>query len=1133
MMLTVTSSYARTYNQRVNDYLQAVENAKSKVRKFKEAVKSRDPVRIKKETLNIQEDPAAIKELNKESNSVKKKFVETTDSIQAKTIENIKKNYVEQYNAKHPEAKIRAKDVNVKKFTNPGSEIKAGHDWDVTVSVKGKDVSYREVKDMVHKSYFDAAGGEKAYPNSDPENFAKSHHVEVTSRHHAEAYEGGMDYINDTKGYKVKDPERLSKTIEYKSHLDQKNAAEYADDKEYGKSEVYKHEQARQYTKQYDKHIKPRIDKMGGYVPESVRSGTKILKKIGKYDAKLKRVYTPADADMDLSKMGETTESIIKKGSALVESGQKIKAPSKETRLKKRLREANKAIETAKKSGNTKKLRKAQNKAESTRQELKKIQSGEKFNSLSEEARLKKKLIDANEAVRSAKQSGNTKKLRKAQNKAARTRKELQKVKLEKSTKSKLSDASAKPGETLKGRIGRHAGEYMEGAAIMSQAQKAREGIKEGDAQKTKSAFLGEDTAKRTEGGKKYNSEMEKYDSAKKEEVISALTNKLKRMGASKEEIESFRKNYGKDSKKISRIIKSVKARGGKDTAARRPLSADGKMDDVMTKESRALEAAKQTGSYGKVILDMLSMGGVTRGDESKKDLSDIDKQSDRIFTETENRVIGKLYTELRDRGASKEEAREALKNFRNDRSGVHKLVSDLKERDPQKAKGSGRDREGLSVDNVDIEKDDDGWLTRIEETFEKAAKSTKEMLYDEPKKLVVGTAKDLLQVGKDIKAKSEIERYVEDKQRELKEQYDRKKKKLLALGATELEVAEALAGKQGSAGKLIKDLKKKQQEEKEKAARKEELAKKAKELMTQSKKKEREAEAKAARKRLEDKIAQSKKEELSAKAKALIAQAEKVDREEEEKATKKEELAKKAKNLMTQADAVDREAEAKAARKRLEDKIAQSKKEELSAKAKELLEQADESDKKLEIEAVEKKNEKKSYADMTTEERHKALKENSDEAWKGLEQDIVSGDPEKLTQALKDLSTHKKKGLTNQLVKDPGRTKTQEEKIAQLSGHISGGWSGKDKDGYKAKGSFRMYVSPSGKVTGKYSGDASGALHGFINSSGRMDIKLGGGSVNGGRWRGSVRKTESGGLVGSGSWSAEGYHGGWRGSGR
>jgi hypothetical protein len=978
MMMTVTVSYARNYEQRVNDYIRAVENAKLKVKKFKEAVKSRDSARIKKETLEIQKDPAAIKELNKESNFVKKKFVETTDSIQAKTIENIKKNYAKQYNEKHPKAKIKPKDVKIKKFTNPSTEIKAGHDWDVTVSVKGKDVPFREVEGVVHESYYDAVGGKKTYPNSNPEKFAKSHHVEVTdSMSHAEAYEGGMDYIDNTKGYKVKDPERLSKTIEHKSHLDQKNAAEYADKGEYSKSEVYKHEQARQYTKQYESHIKPRIKELNGKVPKNlqiVQDGTEILQKIGKYNSKLKRVYTPADADMDLAKLGkhgETMESIIKKGSSLVESGQKLK----------------------------------QNNS------------------------TKGKLSETSEPKSPGKGTGK-------------------------------GEASVKQTKTLKGKVGRIANEYVEGAIIWNQTQKAREGIKEGDSQKVKAAVFGEDTANRQEGGKQYINDADQYESAKKEEVLSALTTKLKRMGATKEEIKSFRKNYGKDRRKTAQIINQVKSRGGKDTAEHRPLDADGKMDDTMSKTDRAIEGAKQAGSYGKDVLDMASLGGVSKGDEAQNNLVDSVKQADSVFVETENNVLGKIYTELRDRGASKEEARAALKNYRNDKRGVRELVANLKERDPQKAKGSGRKKDGLSVDNVDIKKDDDGWLSRAEESFVNAGKSVKEMLYDSPKKFLDDTAKDLHDIKKGLTEKSKLEQYVEEKRREMKRQYERKYNKLLKLGATEMEATKALAGKHDAVNKLIKSLSDKKKE----------------------------AEEKAAQKRLEEKLAQSKKEELAKKAKALMEQAEKADKEVE--------------------------IEAKAARKRLEEKIAQSKKEELSDKAKALIAQADQVDEEAEIEAkaasqrlIDSPSQgTKKYVDMTSDERHQALKNNNNEAWEEL---------------------------TEQLVKDLDLTEDQEKKIAQLSGVISGGWSGKNKHGGKVKGSFRMHISPSGRVTGKYSGDSSGPLRGSINSSGRMDIKLGGGSVHGGRWSGSVRKTESGALVGSGSWNASGYHGGWRGSGR
>jgi hypothetical protein len=691
-----------------------------------------------------------------------------------------------------------------------------------------------------------------------------------------------------------------------------------------------------------------------------------------------------------------------------------------------------------------------------------------------------------------------------------------QKLKQNNSTKGKLSEtsepkspgkgtgkgeASVKQTETLKGKVGRIANEYVEGAIIWNQTQKAREGIKEGDSQKVKAAVFGEDTANRQEGGKQYINDADQYESAKKEEVLSALTTKLKRMGATKEEIKSFRKNYGKDRRKTAQIINQVKSRGGKDTAEHRPLDADGKMDDTMSKTDRAIEGAKQAGSYGKDVLDMASLGGVSKGDEAQNNLADSVKQADSVFVETENNVLGKIYTELRDRGASKEEARAALKNYRNDKRGVRELVANLKERDPQKAKGSGRKKDGLSVDNVDIKKDDDGWLSRAEESFVNAGKSVKEMLYDSPKKFLDDTAKDLHDIKKGLTEKSKLEQYVEEKRREMKRQYERKYNKLLKLGATEMEATKALAGKHDAVNKLIKSLSDKKKEAEEKAAqkrleeklaqsKKEELAKKAKALMKQAEKvdKEAEAEAKAARIRLEEKIAQSKKEELSDKAKALIAQADQVD----------EEL----------------EAESKAAKKRLEERIAQSKKEELSDKAKALIAQADQVDEEAEIEAkaasqrlIDSPSQgTKKYVDMTSDKRHQALKNNNNEAWEEL---------------------------TEQLVKDLDLTEDQEKKIAQLSGVISGGWSGKNKHGGKVKGSFRMHISPSGRVTGKYSGDSSGPLRGSINSSGRMDIKLGGGSVHGGRWSGSVRKTESGALVGSGSWNASGYHGGWRGSGR
>ncbi len=53
MISTTSASQARSHDQRVKDYLQAVESAKSKVKEFNEAIKSGNTARIKRVTLDI------------------------------------------------------------------------------------------------------------------------------------------------------------------------------------------------------------------------------------------------------------------------------------------------------------------------------------------------------------------------------------------------------------------------------------------------------------------------------------------------------------------------------------------------------------------------------------------------------------------------------------------------------------------------------------------------------------------------------------------------------------------------------------------------------------------------------------------------------------------------------------------------------------------------------------------------------------------------------------------------------------------------------------------------------------------------------------------------------------------------
>ena len=867
-LLMFTISSARTHEQRVNDYLQAVENGKKKVQKLKKAIESGDPAKIKKATLEIQADPAAVKELNKDSITTRKKFVEMTDAIQSDTEKLIKEKYVERHNKnlKTGEKKITINDVKIKKFTNKSNTIKGGHDWDITVTVNGKDVPHESVKDIVHKSYYDAAGGEKVYPNTNAKEFAESHHVEVTSEWNAEAYEGGMGYINNTGTHKVKDPERLSKTIEHKSNLEHENALKHEAKSNYGKREVSKHEHARQYTKQYEKHIKPRVKEMGGRIPKKVSEGTEILEKIGEYDKKLKRTYTPADADADLAKMGETSESIIKKGSALVESGQKLKAPSKKVRLKEKLNQSYKDIVDAQSKGDYKKVKKLRKKIARTKQELKQTESGaaNKTEKLSNETRLKKKLKDAYKSAESANKSGNSDRIRKAKNKVKRTQQELKQElrktgtgapnKIEKpseitrlkkkmrgayksaelanksgnskrirkaknkvrQTQQELKSeiASAETGE-LGAKATKIAGEYVDGVLIITQSGKIREGIKEGDNKKILGAVLGEDTATRVEGGEKYKSDATNMESAVGEEAEESASNKLKRMGATHTEANEYREKYGKDRRRTNQIVREIKSRGGKDTVGNRPLEAPGKLDDTMTEADRAVEAAKQVGSYveelGKGVLEVASVGGLSRGKKSKKDIGDINKINDTIANEKTQAVIdAKLIVQLRDRGASRSEATDAVKN-----RSIKALMRKLQERDPQKAKGSGKYSHQIPfVETAKVEKDDDGAFTRIKDSAIGAGKAVKRVLIDEPVKVIDDIVSDgttIINDGMEIagveseKNKQELRAKIANN--EYKKQYIKKYKGLIKLGATPQEANTALSGRLGSVGGLIKRL--------------------------------------------------------------------------------------------------------------------------------------------------------------------------------------------------------------------------------------------------------------------------------------------------------------------------------------
>jgi predicted RNA-binding Zn-ribbon protein involved in translation (DUF1610 family) len=357
--------------------------------------------------------------------------------------------------------------------------------------------------------------------------------------------------------------------------------------------------------------------------------------------------------------------------------------------------------------------------------------------------------------------------------------------------------ATGKGGESLKGKIGKGVSDYMDGAVIIGQTGKIRDGIKESDPKKVLEGLAGEDIADRSDvkGGKQYVDDMDTLLNAKTAEAEAAAVGKLRRMGATDEEIADYKNNYDADPAKARDVVQQVKDRGGKDTAPQKGLDGAGPEESSWNAGDQAVEGVKQAGSYGKTVLDGVSLGGVSRGDQSQSDLDGAVSDADHVQKQTEQQVLSKLYTELRDRGATEEEARNAVSNYLSDPNGVRNLMADLKERDPEAAKGSGRKIGPVAVDNVEIEEDKDGVGQRIVDTFVGAGTAMKETLVDKPVGVVNDTVNDLMDATGIGSAKNDAERNAVE-QNELadisnRQIYDR----LIRDGATPEQAQKAVDG--------------------------------------------------------------------------------------------------------------------------------------------------------------------------------------------------------------------------------------------------------------------------------------------------------------------------------------------------
>lgn len=105
----------------------------------------------------------------------------------------------------------------------------------------------------------------------------------------------------------------------------------------------------------------------------------------------------------------------------------------------------------------------------------------------------------------------------------------------------------------------------------------------------------------------------------------------------------------------------------------------------------------------------------------------------------------------------------------------------------------------------------------------------------------------------------------------------------------------------------------------------------------------------------------------------------------------------------------------------------------------------------------------------------------------------------------------------------------------AKFAGTMKGVWSGKntrpDALVKGASGTFVMQVFNDGSVKITYNGDTEGYIGGSISTSGAVQTKKAGGDFEGLSWSGTIQKSSSGALSGSGSWvdSDSGLKGTWK----
>ena len=313
-----------TYTERVEAYQQASQRATQTNEGLVDALRSGNQEQINRAALQQRADPLAVKQANiREMPEIKNRMNEPVANIQRSMEPGIKNEIARQYG-------VKPEEVTVHYTSNPSAGPKVHQDADVTVRVRGMDVPADKARPVVNEQFqraaAEAAGG-RATAGLSPDQFAQRHHVETTDRLSRQSYGSsaaeGEAVLHGPKTQPIRDVNQVVGAMQDKYNVARNEAIELTRQGRLPEAEVRRGLAMDQTVKQFDGHVQPRVEAMGGRVPEHVQRGMDILR-----DVREGRT-SPVQAEAALRQMGETPDSITQKATGLLEAGQKIQGPGK------------------------------------------------------------------------------------------------------------------------------------------------------------------------------------------------------------------------------------------------------------------------------------------------------------------------------------------------------------------------------------------------------------------------------------------------------------------------------------------------------------------------------------------------------------------------------------------------------------------------------------------------------------------------------------------------------------------------------------------------------------------------------------------------------------------------------------